>query len=327
MRISFKIGTLSATAIAFSAMLTATPAHAQATRTWVDGVGDDANPCSKTAPCKTFAGAISKTAAGGEINCSDATGGGGFGTVTITKAMTINCDTVFASILNSGTNGVNVNAGPNDIVILNGLEINGAGTTTGTRGVNFNSGGTLIIRNCLIYGQQNSPANGVSFTPSGTSKLYIEHSTVANNGTGAAGGGVLIQPGASGSAVVVLRDLQVINNGGYGVRVDATTSTAGITVNADNVELSGNGTVGFNATASGTNPITAMLANSVISNNTTTGIVTVGSGVTVRVGNTTITGNTTGVNPATGTISSYGDNRLDGNTSNGAFSGAVLPKH
>src|SRR6201991_3337060 len=81
-------------------------AHAQATRTWVSGVGDDANPCSRTAPCKTFAGAISKTAAGGEINCLDP---GGFGTVTITKSMTIDCSATLGSILASGTNGVNIN--------------------------------------------------------------------------------------------------------------------------------------------------------------------------------------------------------------------------
>src|SRR4051795_2127947 len=81
-------------------------AFGQATRTWVSGVGDDANPCSRTAPCKTFAGAISKTAAGGEIDCLDP---GGFGTVTITKSITIDCDGTFGSILASGTNGVNVN--------------------------------------------------------------------------------------------------------------------------------------------------------------------------------------------------------------------------
>src|SRR3989440_249753 len=79
------------------------PAHAQATRTWVSGVGDDANPCSRTAPCKTFAGAISKTAAGGEINCLDP---GGFGAVTITKSIAIDCSEVFGSVLVSGTNGI-----------------------------------------------------------------------------------------------------------------------------------------------------------------------------------------------------------------------------
>src|ERR1700749_2111901 len=84
-------------------MLSFAPAHAQATRTWVSGVGDDANPCSRTAPCKTFAGAISKTAAQGEINCLDP---GGFGAVTITKAITLNCHEEFGSILASGGPGV-----------------------------------------------------------------------------------------------------------------------------------------------------------------------------------------------------------------------------
>src|SRR5690349_12599617 len=93
------------------ALLYAAPAQAQASRTWVSGVGNDANPCSRTAPCKTFAGAISKTAANGEINCLDP---GGFGVVTITKAITIACDGVTAGVLASLTNGIIVNAGAND---------------------------------------------------------------------------------------------------------------------------------------------------------------------------------------------------------------------
>src|SRR3954452_3521594 len=74
--------------------------HAQATRTWVSGVGDDANPCSRTAPCKTFAGAISKTADKGEISVLDP---GGFGAVTITKGITINGEGTLAGILNAGS--------------------------------------------------------------------------------------------------------------------------------------------------------------------------------------------------------------------------------
>src|SRR5437016_460967 len=91
------------------AVLQTTPVQAQATRTWVSGVGDDANPCTRTAPCKTFAGAISKTAPGGQIDCLDP---GGFGALTITKAITIDCTGTFGSVLVSGTNGINVNAGP-----------------------------------------------------------------------------------------------------------------------------------------------------------------------------------------------------------------------
>src|SRR5262249_8602711 len=96
---------LSFAATLLAPLMQSSTAHAQATRTWVSGVGDDANPCSRTAPCRTFAGAISKTALNGEINCLDP---GGFGAVTITKSITIDCHEVFASILNSGTNGLNI---------------------------------------------------------------------------------------------------------------------------------------------------------------------------------------------------------------------------
>src|SRR5215475_6595216 len=101
------------TLAAFIFILQGTHAAAQATRTWVSGVGDDVNPCSRTAPCKTFAGTISKTAAGGEINCIDP---GGFGAVTITKSITIICDDVEAGILTSGSPAITVNAGVNDVV-------------------------------------------------------------------------------------------------------------------------------------------------------------------------------------------------------------------
>src|SRR5579864_8705766 len=98
-------------------LLGTTLMNAQATRTWVSGVGDDANPCSRTAPCKTFAGAISKTAPGGEINVLDP---GGFGAVTITKSITISSSGFEAGVLVSGTNGIVVAAGPSDTVVLEG---------------------------------------------------------------------------------------------------------------------------------------------------------------------------------------------------------------
>src|SRR5215218_5374990 len=126
-------------------LLAAAPAHAQATRTWVSGVGDDANPCSRTAPCKTFAGAISKTAASGEINCLDP---GGFGAVTITKAMSIVCHHTLGGILSSGLNGVLINAGAADKVHLKGLEINGV--NTGTNGIRFIAGSALIVEDIRI---------------------------------------------------------------------------------------------------------------------------------------------------------------------------------
>ena len=103
--------------------LAVNPASAQATRTWVSGVGDDGNDCSRTAPCKTFAGAISKTATGGEIDALDP---GGFGAVTITKAITLDGGGgQVASVLVSGTNGITVAAGASDVVTLKNLSFQG----------------------------------------------------------------------------------------------------------------------------------------------------------------------------------------------------------
>src|SRR5690606_36704243 len=120
MKAIFRCLAIVAAPLALSGLF-ATPANAQAIRTWVSGVGDDVNPCSRTAPCKTFSGAISKTAAGGEINCLDP---GGFGAVTITKSITIDCTGTFGSVLAAGVSGVIVN-GANIVVSLRGLSING----------------------------------------------------------------------------------------------------------------------------------------------------------------------------------------------------------
>lgn len=138
-------------------------ASGQASRTWVSGVGDDANPCSRTAPCKTFAGAISKTAAGGEIDALDPAG---FGAVTITKAITIDGGGgQVASVLVSGTNGIVVQAAASDVVILRNLRINGIGT--GINGVRFLSGKSLFIENCNIFG---FTTNGIDIASSGAGR-------------------------------------------------------------------------------------------------------------------------------------------------------------
>src|SRR5215472_11478366 len=128
--------------------LLSSAAQAQATRTWVSGVGDDANPCARTAPCKTFAGAISKTAPGGEIDALDP---GGFGALTITKAITIDGGGgQVASVLVAGTNGIVVAAGPSDVVIIRNMRFDGVGA--GLNGIRFISGKALIIENCEFMG-------------------------------------------------------------------------------------------------------------------------------------------------------------------------------
>src|SRR5215217_812818 len=125
--------TLKTLAVLIFTLTVTSLAQAQATRTWVSGVGDDANPCSRTAPCKTFAGAISKTAANGEIDALDP---GGFGAVTITKSIRISGANTLGGILTSGTDGIIVAAGVNDTVVLTGLTVNGLGTGS-AKGIKF----------------------------------------------------------------------------------------------------------------------------------------------------------------------------------------------
>ena len=151
--------------------------YGQASRTWVSGVGDDVNPCSRTAPCKTFAGAISKTAAGGEIDALDP---GGFGAVTITKALTIDGGGgQVASVLVAGTNGIVVQAGPNDVVILRNLRINGIGS--GLNGIRFLAGKDLNVENVYIFG---FTQNGIDIALNQATKasVHILNSVMKNNG-------------------------------------------------------------------------------------------------------------------------------------------------
>jgi hypothetical protein len=191
-------------------------AQAQATRTWVSGVGDDVNPCSRTAPCKTFAGAISKTAIAGEIDALDP---GGFGTVTITKSITIDGASGFGSILASGTNGVTINiaASANDPqrrVTLRRLSINGTGLTAGV-------GSSTGLK-------------GINVTTNGAAKINVENCYIQNFTT--AGIDLAMNEGASGARVNI-RDTNITNTGTVGVQVNNANAAGFATVTADKVRI------------------------------------------------------------------------------------------
>jgi hypothetical protein len=158
----------------------AAPASAQATRTWVSGVGDDVNPCSRTSPCKTFAGAISKTASGGEINCLD---NGGFGSVTITKSITIMCDGVTAGVLSPMTHGITVNIAEQGRVVLSGLDVHGGGT--GLNGVRVLKAKNVVIRNSTIQGF--AAPTGVGISVDSGAQVVVHNSAILNNTTGLKG--------------------------------------------------------------------------------------------------------------------------------------------
>jgi len=317
-----KLTAMIGSAIVATTAVYAAPAAAQATRTWISGVGDDANPCSRTAPCKTFAGAISKTAAGGEINCLDSAG---FGGVTITKSLVLNCVGVIGGVLVGGTNGITINAAATDVVVLSGLDI--FGVSNAMNGVRFLNGAALHITDSSIRRFNSTSGLGVSFIPSSNAELFITDTIIADNGSSGGGGGIEVKPTGTGSAKVTLTNVQVENNFNSSVRVDTTGSTgAGVQLAITDSNFTGSG-VGLAFIASGTPVITGALTGNTIANNTGVGIITNGANVTMRAGGNTIANNVTGVLAAgSSTLQSFGDNAFAGNTADGTFTGAVVLK-
>ncbi|ATY34310.1 right-handed parallel beta-helix repeat-containing protein [Sphingomonas psychrotolerans] len=331
---SLKRPLVAACLIAAGTLAYAAPAAAQATRTWVSGVGDDANPCSRTAPCKTFAGAISKTAAGGEINCIDQ---GAYGAVTITKSIALQCVGVTAGVLHSSTNGIVINAAATDNIFIRGLDINGAPPTSpGLNGIRFLAGASLTVENTVIRGSTGAAPNGfgILFAPSGNAKLVVSNSTISNNGAASSGGGILVQPTGSGSARVEVISSRIINNLNQGIRVDTSgNSGAGNQVAVTNSDISGNVLGVVVVTPASTTFGIVTLLNSTVAYNTTNGIVSNGGAAHVRLSGTTVTGNGAGgvaqgglFAAGGGTIDTYGDNIIFGNLPEGAFTSPPVPK-
>ncbi len=318
MNIRNRVALLSAVAMA-SAVGFAAPASAQATRTWVSGVGDDVNPCSRTAPCKTFAGAISKTANGGEINCLDP---GGFGAVTINKSLTIDCHYTEGGAL-AGGNGIVVNATASDVVYLRGLDI--FGVNPPSNGVRFLVGAALHIEDTNIRRFNAANSLGVSFAPTVAAQLYMSNVTVAENGNGASGGGIEIKPGVGGSAQASLVNVRSRHNANNGVRVDTTNGQVSLTL--EDSDVSGNAQ-GLSVQGGASNA-GVMVNDTNFTANSAVGIVAAGATVTIRVDDSNITANAVGIANAGAQILSYGGNRLDGNpntgaANNGAFTGAII---
>lgn len=276
--------------------------YAQASRTWVSGVGDDANPCSRTAPCKTWAGAISKTAPGGEIDALDP---GGFGAVTITKAITLDGGGgQVASVLVSGTNGIVVQANAStDVVILRNLRINGIGS--GINGIQFNSGKSLEVENCEVFG---FTQNGINMTLGAAGSAHIINTVVTNNG------GVGIRAAStSGVVAVVIDESHVILNN---IGIEAAQH-AHVTVSHSVVSKSTADGMKSDDAASSDAQLTVSFSDSNLNANG----ITAAPGGTANVAFSNIGLNTTcGFNNAGGTsFFSFGNNRLTGTGSCGTI--------
>ncbi|MEA2329578.1 MAG: hypothetical protein QOE68_4537 [Thermoanaerobaculia bacterium] len=283
--------------------LVAASAFAQATRTWVSGVGDDVNPCSRTAPCKTFAGAISKTASGGIIDALDP---GGYGAVTITKPMTIEGNGTLASALSSGSpNGVliNITAGTNRNVILRNLLLDGSGTTLGTNGVNFIAGDSLTVEDCYVTKYSGV---GILFQPNSAATMVVRRTGVYQANIGIKSIGI-----GAGFANTSVDDSEVSKNV-TGIQGDERSKTT--VRNSYANSNSGDGILGTSSTSC------AMTIDFSVAANNGTGMRANGGNTEVVVNNCTISGNTTGVSStASGQICSFTSNRVQQNGSPGAF--------
>jgi hypothetical protein len=281
----------------------ASVSQAQATRTWVSGVGDDANPCSRTAPCKTWAGAISKTADCGEIDALDP---GGFGAVTITKSITLDGTGTMASILASLTTGIIVNAASDKVITIRGISINGA--CNGIRGINWIQGKTLNVEDCVIFRFANE---GILVNDPDGMSLNVRNTVIRDNvgdgisitaAAGVAKGNIIdCQLSGNGNGLHAKQRSQVVaqnsgfnSNTGQGVFSDAVTAGTQAFIKVWRSEISNNGGNGVqcgNAGNSGGSFVE--IAQDQISRNTLRGVLTASGGTVTTFVNNAITDNGT----------------------------------
>jgi len=278
--------------------------HAQATRTWVSGVGDDANPGSRTAPCKTFAGAISKTAPGGEIDALDP---GGFGAVTITKSITLDGGGgQVASILVSGTNGIVINAASTDVVIIRNLRFQGLGPGSagqGLSGINVIKCGAVIIQNCDI---DNFSVDGIHFDQGTfTGSLSVFNTRIVN----VTHDGVFVHGAFPMHTTISDCEIDTAKNAAFEVQTGVQLITNTVADNCATCFLASNGGA-IHAThcqttgdATVINPLAAS---------------------TVVVSDCDFIANTKVINAGGGAALTFGNNRFVGNTTNGVFTSAAL---
>ena len=293
--------TIKVLAIATFMFATVSIAQAQASRTWVSGVGDDANPCSRTAPCKTWAGAISKTAACGEIDALDP---GGYGAVTITKSITLDGTGTFASILASLVNGIVINAAATDVITIRGISINGF--CNGINGINILQAKTVNVEDCVIF--RFNTGNGITVNETNDLALNVRNTVIRDNtldaiNVASSGGTVkatLDNVRLSGSANgiharqnsrVVANNCNFSNNTTNGVFADATAGFA--TIRVWNSIIALNGGNGVRAGNAGGGVSGVEIAQNQINHNTSNGVLVGTGGVVETFTNNSIRGNGT----------------------------------
>jgi hypothetical protein len=297
------------------ATLASTSAYALSNRTFVSGTGSDANPCSLSAPCRSFAGAIAQTNAGGEIAVLDTAG---YGAVTITNAISIvNEEGVEAGISVTSGDGITINAGATDVVNLRGLTIVNAG---GDIGITFISGGALNVQNCVIRGF--SGGSGLNLLPDSNADFNVSNTIVSGNTFG-----VLLAPTGTGATVTAsFEQVQAIHNSLSGITIEGDLMTGSLFAIAADSLASGNGQVGFDSRSAFAKATTTFTLVNCKAANNGTGVVSEGNNAGVILNNSTISGNSSNGFSATdgAVIASYGNNAIVNATNTGTLTPASL---
>jgi hypothetical protein len=308
-----KTGLFAGFMVALASLLSAGSANAQIQHTWVSSTGSG-SACTRASPCADFFAAQAATSAGGVISVLDS---GDYSTINITKSLTIRAEGVDGGYSSSSLffPWITIQAGPTDVVTLEGLHLKGAG-------IALTTGGHLHIVRCVITNDTLTSQSGIAFRPDSASKLSVTDTVISNMGSGT-GAGIVINPQSGGAAQVNLERVTV-NGNAFGIAADGTNSTGGINMTIADSMIGGNAQDGVVATTpSGGAPIGILITNTKSVNNQF-GIRSMGSNVTVRVGDSTITGNVTGLSfSGGGALLTFGTNKVRANSSDGAFSGPV----
>jgi hypothetical protein len=312
-----------AVGLAVAGVLSATPASAQNNRTFVSAHGSDSAACSLAAPCRTLAVAFVATNPGGEIDVLDPAG---YGALTINKAISIVNDGVGTSsvLVPSSGIGITISALTTDAVSLRGLTIEGAGA--GATGIQFNSGKSLTVTNCVI---RHMTGHGIDYkSTTANSILTVSSSLVADNG----GSGIVLEP--TDSATAMFNRVEAINNAFEGILVTggSISSNQPRTVNATAFDTvaSGNGHTGFQSFTTLTSAVTNFMISHSVAANNGVGVEATNIGATLRLAHATVTGNVNGWAAdgvgGGGVVDSYADNYIDGNGMNETAPPVVVHK-
>jgi hypothetical protein len=293
-------------ATVFACTVNVTSSQAQPARVFVGALGSDSNPCTFAQPCRTFQHAHDTVAAGGEIDVLDPAG---YGILTISKAISIQGHGFAGIAATGGNTAITINAGPSDKINLRGLLIDGVGTRSD--GIVFNSGASLNVQDCLI--RNFVGGYGIFFFPTTAAVLSVSNTIISDIGYGLSVTNITSAP-----VTATLDTVGLFNLSGIAVNVDAAGASTNVTIAGSVIANSDIGVF-----AGGGYAAAVLIRDSVVSNNST-GLEAFDGG-TIRVTEMVVTGNGTGLLADGGVINSYGDNNIDGNTTDGAPT-ATIPR-